>query len=202
MRKVIGIVLMLGLVAGCESTPVSNPMPLAKGEYQRVFDAAEAVLADRGFGFDRRSERFGLIVTKPRLSRTMFEPVGNNNQTLRRQGQSTLRQLRRRVTVQLRPADTAPTTQSSDGAPTVATREAKVGYTVSVKVVVQAQQQPKRRLIGATGRRVFSNLAEVPRRWQARGISSRYWQRIDRDRELEQRLLQAIARRIDTPAAG
>jgi len=196
----VTICTMMLLSAGCASSSrVPNPAPVSDSEYDRVYAAAKQVLRDRGFEIARSNYRFGVIATEPRRSRTMLEPIRGNNVTLRRAGQSTLRQLRRIVTVQLQPA-AAPSSETVDvAAPDVATTQPApgAGYTLGVQVRLEAQQQPTRRLIGATGRRVFSTLDDVPQRWQERGITRNFWQTIDRDTELEQRLLQRMTQRAE-----
>lgn len=219
MRWMLLLLTLLLPVAGCQSDygQASNPYPVAAAEYDRLFESAQHVLRKRGFTIDRASHRFGLIQTEPRSAPTAFEPIRNNNVGLKRQAQATARHVRRIVTVRLEPAGDNPATQpattpadrsqrkaSADRdtdiaggfePPEVATTQPADGnYQLRVHVRLQAKQQPTRRLISGTGDRVFSDLDQVPKRWQQRGIEKNYWQTVGRDPKLETRLIHDIVR--------
>jgi hypothetical protein len=197
------------IVAGCQSDPprVADPLPVAGAEYDRFYEATRAVLRDRGFELAQQNYRFGLVTTEPLTARTLFEPIGDNHQSLASATRSTLRHTRRKVRVALEPqqesqgssqnampAATQPITLT-DAPPTVATtKPAEAAYQLRVVVTVEARQAPTRRVIGGTGRRVFSTLNRVPKRWARRGIEKTYWHPLGRDRELEAQLRREIVR--------
>jgi len=201
----------LSLLPACQRGPdygqAANPFPVAGAEYDRLYNATRRVLKARGFTIARANYRFGVIQTEPRTANTLAEPIRNNNTGLRQQTRATLRHLRRTVTVTVEPADadnpstTQPADPDSDRdaaptPPTIATTRPATGdYQLRVRVRVEARQHPTRRLINATGSRVFSTLERVPERWQQRGIERTYWQTIGDDDKLENRLIHDIVRR-------
>jgi len=215
------LTLAVLLLAGCQSDygQSENPFPVAAAEYDRLFDAAQRVLRERGFAIDRANHRLGLIRTEPKHAPTAVEPIHNNNVGFHRQSQATVRHVRRIVTVSIEPDGNGNGKRTGEGngndpgegepigaasdPPTVATtRPASGQYQLRVHVRLQAKQQPTRRLISGTGQRVFSTLDRVPKRWQQRGIESTYWQDIGQNPELENRLIHDIVRRsFDVPTS-
>jgi len=182
----------------------ANPFPVLAGEYDRLYEASRQVLKDRGYTLARQSYRFGNVMTEPKTSPTFAEPWHGDNSNLYLAGQSTLRHLRRQITVTIQPSETdtpAVNEETDEGQPpkegptVVPVKPGGQHYELRVEVTLEARQRPTRRLIGAAGRSGFSHLSEVPTEWARRGIPGSYWQPVGRDRELEARLVQDIVRR-------
>jgi hypothetical protein len=76
-------------------------------------------------------------------------------------------------------------------------------FNLYVEAVVEQLQLPTRYLTGSTrGPAIFGHLRSVPEEYDRRGITDGYWQTVERDPLLEQRLLDEIVRRsvsVDSP---
>jgi hypothetical protein len=213
---VLGLGCLLAWTGGCH-TPLRgyserpNPLPIDARAYDALFQAAVLELRDRGFRVDRQDYRFGEVSTQPSTSPTIAEPWRSDNTTAFQIAESTLNHLRRRVIVTLQPipeedrtaivevasAMDAETDAHPDADGAIASGFADAdGFRLAVRVIVESQQVPIRRLTMASqGAR--ATLSSVPAEWRERGIRGNEWVEIGRDEHLEQRLLRAILRRAE-----
>jgi len=173
------MLLILPLI-GCQATPqsASAPVQIAGQEYARMYQAAIDVLRDNGYTIDRDDYRFGAVTTDAEQTRTLFEPWRRNGKTFMQAASATANRQRRVVRVQMEPI------------------EHTDQYNLYVEAVVEQLQLPTRFLTGSTrGPAIFGHLRNVPEEYARRGITDGYWQTIERDPLLEQRLLDEIVRR-------
>lgn len=179
------------VVAGCsQAVPdVSNPIPIATAEYDRVFNAAVMVLRDEHYVVDRKDRRFGVVTTEPRIAASVFEPWHTGNTTPAQTTESTLNLDRRTVRVMIDPA-----AESGD-------------YQLQVHVRRDRRHHPTRVLntaamgsVGVTHRRATDYQPLLTES----GVEESFWAEVGRDELLEKRLLAAILRRsvkLDQPEA-
>ena len=187
----IGISLLaLGAVTGCAGPAVDNPIAVGSDEYHRVIDASVEVLRDMRFEVDRRSHRFGVVTTEPRIAPSMSEVWHPDNSTWGQMVESTLNYQRRKVRVTLEPAEVLP---SADEAAADDPRQ----YMMRVEVVVERKQTPERQLTTAAFASLdfHENRAAGHEILTERGLESEFWRPIGRDPHLEQRLVLAILER-------
>ena len=180
---------MMGPLTGCATpTPhVGNPVTISAAEYRRVYDATLWVLRRHGFVLDRQDYRFGVVATRPLHAPTVLEPWLGRNLSFTDAVASTLNDQRRIATVRLEPAGTDRPASEGPQPP---------DYRLSVEVMMERRQIPRRYLTGSTaGRRVLRDLVATPVQWQRRGIKGFYWHPVGQDHRLEQRLLQHIIRK-------
>lgn len=201
LRKLVSLAAVLPVAVvvtfaagGCQPSreALPNPMPITAAAYDPVYEAAAEVLRGAGFRLVVRDYRFGELVTAPRGSPTAVEIWHGDNTTLGQAMLSTLSDVRRQVRVELEPGERDQTEVSQD----------RWDYGIRLEVTMQRRRLPVRRLNGAVGRRMFSQLNAVPTEWAARGIEASYWETIGRDRHLEQRLLRRIADRAELEPVG
>lgn len=193
---------LLGGCAGQQVQPVANPYQIDAQAYRPVFATAVQVLRDQGFTVDRRDFRFGVITTRPLGASTLFEPWTGDHTTADQAIAGTLHDHQRIVRITLEPAaqlDEESLEQihaiqlavaEDDALPPAV--HAYPDYWLHVEVLIEQRQLPARRLIGASGRDVFTSLDDVPQEWRQRGIEREYWRPIGRDPYLENRLLNTI----------
>ncbi|QNN21098.1 hypothetical protein HED60_02040 [Planctomycetales bacterium ZRK34] len=186
---------LLGLIvivfaAGCsQAVPdVSNPIPIATGEYDRVFDAAILVLRDEHFVVARKDRRFGVVTTEPRVAASAFEPWNTDNTTTAQTTESTLNLDRRTVRVMINPV-----------------ANAGGEYELAVEVTLDRRQHPTRLLntaaMGAVGVGHRETNVYRPLLTES-GLEESYWTPVGRDELLAKRLLAKILRRsvhLDQP---
>ncbi len=212
----------LGAV-GCASPQPVTPSErlVAASDYDAVYDAAEAVLRDRGFKRDRRDYRFGVVQSRPQGAATLAEVWRPNNVTLGAALDSTLNDHRRTVTVTLEPLDasepvlellSALDPESPPESPPEVPSEAResaqeldvatqgtspaAAYRLGVEVQIERRQSPNRRVGGGVRGQVFTSLTRTPIELQRRGIPGDYWQPIGRDPALEQQIAREILNRV------
>lgn len=173
-------VLLVASVIGCQATPqsASAPVQIAEEEYARMYQASIEVLRDNGYTIDRDDYRFGSVTADAEQTHTLFEPWHRDGKTFVQAAAATANRQRRVVRVQMEPI------------------EHTDQYNLYVEAVVEQLQLPTRFLTGSTrGPEVFGHLRDVPQEYERRGITDGYWQTIERDPLLEQRLLDEIVRR-------
>lgn len=186
-------VVVIAFVAGCsQAVPdVSNPIPIATAEYDRVFDAAVMVLRDEHFVVARKDRRFGVVTTEPRTAASVFEPWHTDNSTAAQTTASTLNFDRRTVRVMINPAAE---TASGDGE-----------YQLQVQVTLDRRHHPTRVLNTAAmgsvgvGHREATDYKPL---LTETGVEESFWSPVGRDELLEKRLLAEILRRsvhLDQP---
>ncbi len=182
------LMLAAGLI-GCQATPqsASAPVQIAEQEYAHMYQASIDVLRDNGYTIDRDDYRFGSVTTDAEQSSTVLEPWRRDNKTFVQAVAATANRQRRVVRVQMEPI------------------EHTDQFNLYVEAVVEQLQLPTRYLTGSTrGQAIFGQLSSVPGEHARRGITEGYWQTVERDPLLEQRLLDEIVRRsvrVDTPGA-
>jgi len=76
-----------------------------------------------------------------------------------------------------------------------ASAEAPRLYWLDVEVLIERQQEPRRRVGGATTGAVFSELAATPVELTRRGIDGPYWLPVGRDTALEKQIAVQVLRR-------
>jgi len=191
MRRPLVTLALVAALGGCAATPqaADNPTPLAADRYRPAFDAAVAVLRDRGFAVARQDYRHGIVTTQPEAAPTALEPWRGQNASASIAAAATLNDLRRTVTVSLEP-NAAPGPAATAPAAT-----GPSAYRLRVEVLVEREQTPVRRLSGITGGNVFDSLEAVPAELKRRGIEGRYWVALRRDTALERVLLGEIVER-------
>jgi hypothetical protein len=183
------LLMLAAALIGCQATPqsASAPVQIAGEEYPRMYQAAIDVLRDNGYTIDRDDYRFGTVATDAEQTSTLFEPWRRNGATFVQAANATTNRQRRVVRVQMEPI------------------EHTDQFNLYVEAVVEQLQLPTRYLTGSTrGPAIFGHLRSVPEEHARRGITEGYWQTVERDPLLEQRLLDEIVRqsvRIDSPAA-
>jgi hypothetical protein len=190
-HHLLGLIL-LASIAGCsQAVPdVSNPIPIATAEYDRVFDAAVLVLRDEHYVVARKDRRFGVITTEPRTAASVFEPWHTDNTTPAQTTESTLNFDRRTVRVMINPA-----------------AEAGDEYQLQVQVTRDRRHHPTRVLNTAAmgsvgvGHREATDYKPL---LTETGLEESFWSPVGRDELLEKRLLAEILRRsihLDQPEA-
>jgi len=99
------LLMTVVFLAGC-ATPVpdvANRANISADQYDVVHAASVEVLRDYGFRVSRNDHRFGVVETYPKESPTLFEPWVGHNSTRRQARISTVNEIRRTVTVQIKP---------------------------------------------------------------------------------------------------
>jgi len=213
----VALAIVLGGCAGGGTPPMANPHQIEAHDYRQTFVSSIQVLRDQGFTVDRQDYRFGVITTRPLGASTLFEPWVGDHATVDQAVASTLHDHRRSVRVTLEPmtrpdpqsqvemdviqlamaddtrhVDSEATVNDTPMASATPADNAAPAYTMHVEVLIEQRQLPARRLIGASGRNVFTSLHEVPQEWRQRGIEREYWRPVGRDPYLENRLIAAI----------
>ncbi len=183
------------MLAGCTTVihAVNNPLEIAPGEYDRLFEAAVGELRARGFVVDRHDYRFGTVSTRPVGSPTILEPWRAGNSVYDQAVASTVNYQRRQITITLEPVENGQDMEPPDR------------YLLRAEVIIERVVLPTTYITGSTtSRRVIGKLSRVPAEWRQRGITGHYWRPIGRDPYLEQQLIEAIVRRSLTivPQAG
>ena len=197
--RIIAIVMCVWIVGGCASgrLAVDNPLEVDTSDYPLFYRAAREVLAEQGFVLDQTNYRFGVVSTQPQYSATLFEPWRPTNSTSAQALGATVNHQRRVVTITLEPdpaEGTRPRPAPADG--TAAMPEEPAGYLFRIVAMIEQAQRPTMHLTGSTsGHRTQQALRQVPAEWARRGIDATYWQPIERDPYLEQRLMIAIINR-------
>jgi hypothetical protein len=211
LPRLAAMMLVASALLGCESRRIApNPLEVDRAEYDRLFQAAQAELWDRGFRVDRADYRFGKVESQPRTSPSIIEVWHPDNRTAYQAMESTVNHQRRIVTVTLEPQTpetpiVPPTEEEMEAAATQPTRYDT--YLMRVEVMLEQKQVPSRQLTGSTrGERLQHTLHAVPLELRERGITGSnveslrrepgaYWEAVGRDYYLEQELLAAIVRR-------
>ncbi len=167
------------LPAGCASVPrTPNPIPVAEREYDRVYEAAIAVLRDWRFVVDRQDRRAGVITTKPRIAASALEPWQPDVSTARRTLGATLNHRRHRVRVEIQRRGSGETP-----------------YRLRVTVTTEQKQKPEKQLTTA---------AHASVRYRGRTAGTRpvdaaegrtRWRVVGEDPVLEKKLVTAIVER-------
>ena len=198
------------LLIGCagSSMVVSNPLPIAEAEYDRVYDAAVDVLREMRFVVERQDRRFGVITTRPLISASIVEPWHDDNLTGEQAWEATLNHQRRQVRVMLNRRGEDAAAPVTDGEPAEAaspddadrpapapTSTHRANYLLQVEVVVERRHHPDRQLTTAA----FSSMGFHDRAGHVvlteAGYEASEWVPIGSDPILEQQLVAAIIRR-------
>lgn len=217
MKPIKCLIVGLGLLlsGGCASRTVNidNPIPIARTEYDRVFEASIRVLRDYQFVVERQDRRFGVITARPRAAASALEPWYIDNSTAYQTLDNTLNYDRRIVQVYL---EKAPDEATADAEGSTAKQLAEVGgvqtdYQLRVDVQVERRQIPPTNLHTAAMTSVtnYGYQGSVrPIRTEA-GYEASYWRPMGHDELFEKRLVAqilAVAGRIqplhDTVTGG
>ncbi|MEM9416538.1 MAG: hypothetical protein AAGA29_13840 [Planctomycetota bacterium] len=173
---------------------------LQRDDYDAAFDAAIALLRDQGFRIARKDWRFGVITTYPEASPTMFEPWVEGNAIRDLARRSTLNELRRRVTVTVKPAtpifevdESLSGSRPSDPA----ARSMPETYSLSITVTLERRQAPDRYLTHSARGRIAARYRDVPAHLAQRGIPAEYWEAAGDDLAYAEHLFQQLAQRSD-----
>jgi hypothetical protein len=209
--RLAAMMLVASALLGCGSRRLApNPLEVDRAEYDRLFQAAQAELWDRGFRVDRADYRFGKVESQPRPSPSIIEVWHPDNKTAYQAMESTVNHQRRIVTVTLEPQspETPIVPPTEDEMEAAATQPVRYDtYLMRVEVMLEQKQVPSRQLTGSTrGERLQHTLHQVPLELRERGITGSniesvrrepgaYWEPVGRDYYLEQDLLAAIVRR-------
>lgn len=181
--------LVVGGLSGC-MRPAAAPVVSAAGivpvratgvERQRVWEAAEQTLRDRGYEFDRYDSCVGVLTTRPEVSQQFFEFWRRDVATWRDWVEASLNVIRRWVEVRW---------VDEDGAPEV-----------RVAVYKQRLSAPDRQFnnSGAAYQIFGENLPSTSGSKILPGAEQ--WIDMGRDPAMEAKLAQEIARRADSPAS-
>lgn len=147
-------------------------------DFNRLWDAAEQAARGHGFTLDRIDYRTGVLTTEPLVSKQFFEFWRKDVGTAAGTAESSLATIRRTVRFEF--------TKQDDG-----------GYQVEPKALVERYSTPERRI---TSTHQYRRLLATPS--PERMGSSAYWYPVDRDTELEGRLVEAIERRVNERPRG
>jgi hypothetical protein len=177
----LSIVALTALPGGCarELAQTPNPIEIAAGEYDRVFDASIQTLRDMRFTVERKDRRFGVVTTEPLPAASAIEPWHADNTTSQQVAQSTLHFQRRIVRIELAPA-------AADARPDA--------YRMTVRVDVQRRYDAPKELNSAfIGAARFRDVRErnLAQRTET-GLEESRWSPVGRDEQLEQRLIASI----------
>lgn len=145
-------------------------------DFQRLWDASAEVLRQDLFIVDRADERLGVIMTRPMVSKQIFEPWRNDAGTMYATLQSTLQTIRRTVRIEVR---------RTDGGL----------FTAKPKVLVERLSLIQQRVTSvAESHNVFSPIGPETAFQTTEGtpIPVRYWYAIGRDEAMERQLANAI----------
>ena len=154
-------------------------------DFQRLWDATEAVAREFFFQLDRTDYRAGMLTTRPMVSAQWFEPWRPDVQTFGNSIQSSLATIRRTLQFHFERLD--------DGS-----------FRVWPKVLVERQAMTERRITSAISyRQVFSRPARPelrPRGTRESDVGiflpERYWYAIGRDDALERTLARSIEKKL------
>ena len=195
---VVGLLLPVGCVR--QVPAVSNPVATPGRDYDRIYRAAIEELRDRGFVVDRQDYRFGRVTAAPTRSPFVVEFWRPHHTTAEQVSSSTINHERRVIAVNLKPIDDPIYDPTLTAGEDVERRRPEfTRYELHVEVMIERLQTPRQRLNGSTaGARIHSDLDNVPLELRERGITSAYWQPVERDPYLERKLLDAI---LDRAAA-
>ena len=200
MKPIKCLIVGLGLLlsGGCASRAVSidNPIPIARTEYDRVFEASIRVLRDYQFVVERQDRRYGVITARPRAAASALEPWFIDNSTAYQTLDNTLNYDRRIVQVYL---EKTPDEATADAEGSTAKQLAEVGgvqtdYQLRVDVQVERRQIPPTLLHTAAMTSVTNygyqgNIRPV--RTEA-GYETSYWRPMGHDELFEKRLVAQI----------
>ncbi|MGD1276551.1 MAG: hypothetical protein ABR964_04930 [Tepidisphaeraceae bacterium] len=145
-------------------------------DFQRLWDASAQVLRQDLFIIDRVNDRQGVMVTRPMVSKQIFEPWRSDAGTMSATLQSTLQTIRRTVRIDV---------QRSDGGL----------FTARIKVLVERLSLIQQRVTSvAESHNVFSAIGPETTFQTTEGtpIPVRYWYAIGRDQAMERQLANAI----------
>jgi hypothetical protein len=172
------------LMAGCATSPkrATEPMGVDRTEYARMYEAARAVLRERGFRIASASYRYGRIRTAPKPAATWLGLGRGHHRSAAAVWESTLHEQRRRVRVLLWPE------AASDARPGAAAE-----YQMQVEAILQRRVDPQRMLTGVARGRQLWGRARIDRGGDA--PTRPYWYTVRRDGRLETALRDAIVRR-------
>jgi len=149
---------------------------VASLDFPRLWDASAQVLRRDLFIIDRADDRQGVMVTRPMVSKQIFEPWRSDAGTFDEALQSTLQTVRRIVRIEV---------QRSDGGL----------YTATPKVLVERLSLIGQRVTSvAESHNVFSPIGPESTYQTTAGttVPVRYWYAIGRDQAMERQLANAI----------
>lgn len=159
-------------------------------DFQQLFSASEETAREFLFRIDRIDFRFGLLTTRPLISKQWFEFWRPDVRTWDDLAESSLTTIRRTIRFEFR--------HVNEGS-----------YEVSPKVLVERQTWAESRITSAVVyRRVFQN--EIDPQDRPRGtresdvgvrLPNRYWTPIGRDPALETALVRSIEKKIASASA-
>lgn len=153
---------------------LQQPGPVAEHrDFDRLWAAAEQAARGHGFTLDRIDYRAGVLTTEPLVSKQFFEFWRKDVGTAAGTAESSLATVRRTVRFEFNKGGTG-------------------GYRVKPKVLVERYSTPERRI---TSTHQYRRLLTTPNPERMGG--SAYWYPVDRDTELEGRLVEAIERRLN-----
>ncbi len=177
--------LLLGLsTLSCTTQYVGapNPHPIPQSQYDQAFQATLQVLDQLKWAIDEKAYNRGVITTGPKPVPGILEPFSSIKTTPNKQIRATINDERAFAQITLLPLP----------------KNKKI-YQLHVEVVIERLIEPLKQLTGATqGHGIFSKLTAVPTEWKRQGIDGKYWDPVDRDPAIEQKILQLILNKIQT----
>ncbi len=155
-------------------------------DYDRLWEACRQTARWRGFQIDRADYRNGLLVSRPLISKQLFEVWRRDTMRVSDMAESTLATIRRIVRFEI--------SKQEDGT-----------FACVPKVVIERYTSTERRITTVTQyRESFSIEPEQGSREKDKGVNvpDTYWYATGRDAVLEKDLAEGIRSRVRGMAAG
>lgn len=159
---------------------------ITSADFQKLWNACEAVAKDRFFDIERTDYRSGILTTAPLVSAQWFEPWRRDTKGFYQTEESSIATIRRSIRFEF-------------------TRLPEGGWEVTPKVIVEREALAEQRITDLTRFRTIYT-PQVQNRHTARGsaesdlgitLPERYWFPLRRDPLYEQSIAQAVQKRLN-----